>query len=302
MSGRRINPTLAFAVAGTVAVVMLLGAPLAVADTNLGTNEGFTYIRDAVFDTPAGTGATITADCPAGTRLIGGGARNELNYKYNLLDAFYPADGPDADKVPNDRFSARIFSRTDSGNSHFAYAICARANPTYHQEVYDLPPDEILGATSFCPADTHVSSGGVRVPGPYAAAEVNSSFPVDGPDADRITDDGWRVRVVSRGSTSEIRVFAICRAVMPAYPPRGTQSLPSGTGIGHVMPCGSGASDAGPAMGGGVELFGSPTRQHLSGSFPDFYAGTPGLAWDITATSEPTAPAGTITFYAICKP
>jgi hypothetical protein len=304
--GRRAHPACAIALAATVMGILAAGfVPLAAADTNLGTNRGFTYIQDRADSLPAGTGATLTADCPAGTRLIGGGMRNPLNYQFNLVNAFYPADGPDADAQPNDRFVSRVYSRTDTGNSHFVYAICAAgASPTYHQEVYDLAPDEILGATSFCPPDMHVSSGGVRIPGPYAAAEVNSSFPVDGPDADHITDDGWRVRVVSKGSTSEMRVFAICRAVTPTYRGPYTSGFPPGTGFGYVTSCYLGPADpAGPVMGGGVELFGSPTRQHLSSSEP--ITDNPsnlGFAWGIEATSEPTAPSGTFSLYAICKP
>lgn len=45
----------------------------------------------------------------------------------------------------------------------------------------------------------------------FTAQNINSSFPVDGPDADAIRDDGWEVDMNNTGAgASSFNVYAIC--------------------------------------------------------------------------------------------
>jgi hypothetical protein len=308
--GRRSHPPRATAIGSSVVGVALLTLALGVAtsaraDTNLGTVEGQTYISDSVSSVPAGLGATVIADCPAKTHVIGGGLYQSLGSQYNILTGIYPLDGPDADLARDDRFAAQIYSFTDSGNQHYVQAVCASgALPRYPtQDGTVVGEDSSASRTALCPAGTYVSSGGVRMlSGSDASGEVNSSYPFDGPDADTMPDDGWRVRVLNIGGGSvEFRAFAICRDSMPAYR-ASSEPLEPGRRFSAIMWCDS--YGYGPVMGGGVRFTGDASHQHFTTTTPQGAPGEPPSdGWVVTvANALGGSPATTITKYAVCKP
>jgi hypothetical protein len=312
VSGRRTHPLRATAIGGSVVGVALLAwllgfAAVAQADTNLGTVEGQTYIMDGVSSVPAGLGATVIADCPPKEHVIGGGLYQSLGSQYNILTGIYPLDGPDADGARDDRFAAQIYSFTDSGNQHYVHAIWAGgALPAYPtQDGTVVGEDNSASRTALCPEGTFVSSGGVRVTrGSQASGEVNSSYPVDGADADSITDDGWRARLLNIGGGSvDFRVFAICRGTMPVYRAE-TESLEPGRSFGAVMRCEYPYS-YGPVMGGGVRFTGDASHQHLTSTRPIASppSMTPSNGWSVNVANTLGGTASTmITRYAVCKP
>jgi hypothetical protein len=307
--GRRTDARRGIVLTGGLAGALALALVLAShsrADTNLGTVEGQTYISDRVSSVPAGLGATVIADCPPKTHVIGGGLYQSLGSQYNILTGIYPADDSDADVTPDDRFAAQIYSFTDSGNQHEAHAICAGGpSPAYRtQDGGVAGEDSSAVRAAFCPDSMHVSSGGVRVFGrSEAPGEVNSSFPIDGPDADSITDDGWRARVVNISGPREVafRVFAICRDSMPMYRVESEPMAP-GRRFGAIMWCES--YGFGPVMGGGVRWTGGDaSRQHLTSDRPfGPPGGPPSQGWGVNVANAPSAPAATLTKYAVCKP
>jgi hypothetical protein len=77
-----------------------------------------------------------------------------------------------------------------------------------------LPATSGVGSSVLCPVGTSVVSGGARplTVGPNVI--LDSSFPMDGADADTVTDDGWAVNYNNpTGSNSSFRVNAVCAAV-----------------------------------------------------------------------------------------
>lgn len=69
-------------------------------------------------------------------------------------------------------------------------------------------------ASVLCPVGTSVVSGGGQ---PFTVGPdviLDSSFPIDGPDADTVRDDGWAVNYNNpTASNSNFRVNAVCAAV-----------------------------------------------------------------------------------------
>jgi hypothetical protein len=66
------------------------------------------------------------------------------------------------------------------------------------------------GAQADCPAGLSVTGGGVSSDG-LVGADVNSSYPDDGPDGDTLQDDGWQINVNNTtGSSQNIRAYVIC--------------------------------------------------------------------------------------------
>jgi len=68
----------------------------------------------------------------------------------------------------------------------------------------------------FCPDGRPVTGGGVFHFSGSVNAEVNSTFPIDGGDADSVSDDGWGAWVNNHsGAASSFQVWAICRIPSP---------------------------------------------------------------------------------------
>ena len=77
-----------------------------------------------------------------------------------------------------------------------------------------LPTGSQVGASVQCPAGTSVVSGGGRPFTIGPAVILDSSYPIDGADADSVRDDGWAVNFNNQsGTNSNFRVNAVCAAV-----------------------------------------------------------------------------------------
>ncbi len=77
--------------------------------------------------------------------------------------------------------------------------------------VLDSPKNSQRGGSVVCPEGRPVTGGGVQGFSASTNQEINSSFPIDGGDADDVRDDGWRA-YVNNGSDrdSTFQVYAIC--------------------------------------------------------------------------------------------
>jgi hypothetical protein len=72
--------------------------------------------------------------------------------------------------------------------------------------------------TATCPKHTHVLGGGETNKGPHDSILLRQTFPVDGPDTDHKTDDGWRVRLVNKGSQPvTVKAEAVCGKTKVRY-------------------------------------------------------------------------------------
>jgi hypothetical protein len=71
-----------------------------------------------------------------------------------------------------------------------------------------------VGANVMCPVGTSVVSGGGRPMTVGPDVILDSSFPIDGADADTVPDDGWAVNYNNPTvSNSNFRVNAVCATV-----------------------------------------------------------------------------------------
>ena len=78
-----------------------------------------------------------------------------------------------------------------------------------------LPSDDLATSVVLCPTGTRVTGGGTAIDGASTDLEVHDGFPIDGSDADTTRDDGWQGTAYNdgTGSTSHMKVFAICKRV-----------------------------------------------------------------------------------------
>jgi hypothetical protein len=86
---------------------------------------------------------------------------------------------------------------------------------TYVGHQVDTNEGSETPAKATCPKTMHVLGGGATTTAHFADIEsLRSSAPVDGPDADNVPDDAWKVISDSRDSAGaenlHIRAFAIC--------------------------------------------------------------------------------------------
>ena len=93
------------------------------------------------------------------------------------------------------------------------YAVCAaglelryvRGTPVSVSAGFDVL------VKAACGPGAHVVGGGARVEGPVSRERLVSSAPYDGPDADTIPDDGWKVRIYNVSELDkQATPFSIC--------------------------------------------------------------------------------------------
>ena len=125
-----------------------------------------------------------------------------------------PFDGPDRGSTPDDGWLAAVDSNTASQESFTVEAVCAESGgyKYVHSERKNLPNNSSRSARATCPAKTDVTGGGVDNTGIDTGAEIESTFPIDGPDSGDRPDNGWEgvANNDHTGHAETVRAFAIC--------------------------------------------------------------------------------------------
>jgi hypothetical protein len=128
-------------------------------------------------------------------------------------------------------------------------------------------PPEVLRADAACPGDTHVVGGGVTPASQTnVAAEfwINRSSPYDGPDQDKMPDDGWFGRANNRfGHDKVMGVFAICQTGPVRYPTNTVRLAPGGGAVAKAT-CPGGTH----VTNGGAAISGPGSEAYLNSSAP----------------------------------
>ena len=85
-------------------------------------------------------------------------------------------------------------------------AICRKGPVRYRVKVLGSGPAERVVEIGCGGPAWHVTAGSPFLP--QSENHVNSSYPIDGKDRDRVPDDGWRVRILS--GTGSPNLYAMC--------------------------------------------------------------------------------------------
>lgn len=163
-----------------------------------------------------------------------------------------------------------------------------------------LPAGKQAAAVASCPQDTSVVGGGLEIGESNTATGMQSSYPVDGGDADATPDDGWRAVANSRSAGDKsLLAFAVCsKTGQYRYVARLKEPVANNSRAQVDAPCPPGRSLA----GGGVKLsYGGASTLYTVGAtlpFDTTADGTPD-AWRAVANNQ-SGINQDLTAYAIC--
>jgi hypothetical protein len=160
--------------------------------------------HDASKSNPSGDQILKGSNCPAGTKLTGGGVETNGDHSVEVASS-EPADGPDKNSKRDDRWVGAA-----NGGSMTVTAICAKRGTAgiYRYKESDrkeLPNNSITTAFANCPSGFVVTGGGVDVSGIDDDLEVKASSPLEG--------GGWLGQAINDGSGQDekMQAFAICK-------------------------------------------------------------------------------------------
>lgn len=178
------------------------------------------YVRQAG-DLPTGPagGLKLTARCPRGLGVTGGGAlAGTLPGDPRSAEVLYshPIDARDADTKPDDGWRASFYGTDQPGTK--VIAICAETRQKYIQDVVESV--EVGGGHGrfiLCPGARHALGIGTRISGPTGEARATSAGPLDAfsghpnDDQDTVPDDNVSASFANEvGATKTGTVYGIC--------------------------------------------------------------------------------------------
>jgi len=169
------------------------------------------YVVTRVPDQASGRRSGSAACGPAKWHVTSGGVFIATTDSW--IGSGRPTDGGDADTRPDDAWQGTAYDTIGGAGGFAVYAVCVRGLPLSHVTgaAADVAAGGSRSRTATCPAGTHVVGGGVRTTGPVEDARLVSSGPFDGPDADAIPDDGWKVTVHDVSANAHrVTAYAVC--------------------------------------------------------------------------------------------
>ncbi|MDX6585564.1 MAG: hypothetical protein QOI31_37 [Solirubrobacterales bacterium] len=277
------------------AVVFMAAAPhTASADTNLGTVDGLTYISALTTFLPSPATATERADCPAGTKVVGGGVAVGVSGEEGdaRIASGLPFDGGDANSIPDDGWEGRGANLFGGSKSMTVFAICSTGHIEYATDHGRLEAGAGSG-TARCPGSTHISGGGVSVGGSSLDAWPTRSRPLDLEDGNSQPDDAWQTRVFNSGPERRLTTYAICVQSRRDY-----AASNSTGGASAFADCPTG----GHGTGGGFAVTGPASESQVAANYPFDSSGMdpPDVSFS-SRFAQAFGPVRTLTSYAICS-
>lgn len=168
------------------------------------------------FDLPD-TGGQVydTATCSEG-KAVSGGMRAIGESKNFRLNASAPVDdASDTDNKPDNGWRVYTqYSGTDSGaDAVLVDVVCySGPAPAYRSSSATALANKRTTAKAACPKRRPVIGGGIYISGAASVSWVTTSRPYDGPDADKVPDDGWTASSYNDGDSDlAMTVYAVCR-------------------------------------------------------------------------------------------
>jgi len=186
----------------------------------------------------------VTASCPAGSHVLGGGQYILAADKDAIVHASAPFDGGDADKIPDDGWRSRVDSFNGADNTVTEYAICSTKQPTYRSTAVTLHGPAAPHLRSSCPAGDSAVGGGVDISPKYSSAYITVSDP--GPGA---SWDGHAVAGLASAVNQKVTDWAICAPAAVTY--RSTSGLIAPNSFGEAS---ARCPAATRVVGGGVRV------------------------------------------------
>jgi hypothetical protein len=154
---------------------------------------------------------TASIACPGTQRVTQGSMFIATSNSW--ITSTYPYDGPDMDSIPDDGWRGSVFDTAGGIGGFSDYAVCSKGLKLHYLKSSTTNVKVKSAATIKvpCPAEQHVIGGGERLTGSQSAGRLIGSFPYDGPDNDKIPDDGWKAKVYNLdGSAKQLTGWAIC--------------------------------------------------------------------------------------------
>jgi len=278
--------------AATACIAGATCATPALADDNLGTVDGLTYIQDSMAVGAAPSEAEVTADCLPGSRLIGGGATPSSSpFSETWINTSLPVDGADAGSAPDGR-RGRIANLAGGSKDVSAHAICTAGDVRSRSATVRVDPSDSGAVKAKCPDGTRVASGGAGLNGAASDSHLDSSYPFDGADGDSKPDDGWKARAFNAASTrARLRLSVQCVERPLAY-----RDFEAETGGILFAPCPA----SGHALAGGIDAAGTPGVGHINSAYPYAEPANPPDAGFVLAMGSTFGPGPSYTGHVIC--
>ena len=155
-----------------VAILALAGTAASPAEAAVVKRGGWNYVTKSYGETDPGN-KTLTAKCPRGTHVYGGGHYNNKSFGSLTAHHSFPFDGADRGRKPDDGWRTRVaIAQTLEPTG---YAVCAKPMPTYlEQDFLALAVLQRQEEAMLCPDGTGPAiSGGTD--GTAGVREVESS-------------------------------------------------------------------------------------------------------------------------------
>ena len=249
-------------------VLVFLGVSTAPASASVTEAGGFSYVQKK-YKPGRGT-TTLSAACPAGMHVYGGGHYNDQGFGKIVPSHSFPYDGRDQKREPDDGWKAQM-KVLEKDSKVWIHAVCDEKKPSY-STTRGAPRSSSPGGqalyTWYCdPTDGAVVSGGSRG---HQSVVATANWPFDaGP-----TGDGWNFNVENRGSKlRKFHLVAICTSRSMSYTAGGGSAGP-GSQSSATASCPVSST----VLAGGVQHGGTFEKATLVSSRPASVA-TPGGLW-----------------------
>ena len=176
-------------------------APHSPATRSAAKFKGLKYKSIDFPDQPTGV-RVATAGCSAGRKVTGGGGF--IATTDSRVTSMYPSAA--------DKWSVGAFDTGGGLGVTTLDFVCMKSKHLKTvTEKRKLPAGQAGFKTAECPAKCHVIGGGALLDGGPLTNLLNSSYPTDGDDRDKVPDDGWTAVGKNDGAGPEkLKVFAIC--------------------------------------------------------------------------------------------
>jgi hypothetical protein len=208
----------------------------------------------------------ITADCPDGESIMGGGADVVSAQNGGTLSSLAPVDGPDDDTKLDDAFTMHAYNSTLQAGNATVWAMCAPGKTRVVAVTKPLKRNKTVGLHAACPKGTLVSGGGALASGLSEEVFLNATQPWDSGDDGKLLDNGWQVKASNvEGAKKNLTGYALCRPDLTLNPFVSLGVFEPGSDSSFVQNC---ANENLSVSGAGAKIGGKGSLTRLSAAYP----------------------------------